>query len=133
MSGRFSLCYLSMCLIPDDFTTKFDTRLSIYSVQVIKSKPLFFHSYSIAWFKSEDAVRQAEHDLDGKYVNGCILLVKPLTGSVPVLKEAKPVDIAREEKLPGVLHRKYRMSGVPEQPGKLPLCPNSAGAKGCPL
>ena len=99
-----------MCLIPDDFTTKFDTRLSIYSVQVIKSKPLFFHSYSIAWFKSEDAVRQAEHDLDGKYVNGCILLVKPFTGRVPVLKEAKPVDIAREEKLPGVSHMRYRMS-----------------------
>jgi hypothetical protein len=74
---------------------------------VVKTLPtafITFLSYSIAWFKNESAAIQAVNEITGKFINGCVLLVKPFTGSSPVLDEAKPANVAREEKLPGVCY-----------------------------
>ena len=45
---------------------------------------------------------QAVNELNGKLINGCCILVKPLKENSPVSQESKPANVIREEKLPGV-------------------------------
>ena len=61
------------------------------------------HSFSIAWFKTEEAVVKAVHDLNGKYIDGSVLLVKPFSGNHSNVEELKPAIVAKEEMLPGLL------------------------------
>ncbi|XP_028416942.1 uncharacterized protein LOC114541155 [Dendronephthya gigantea] len=69
---------------------------NVHDLQRIKYQP----HYSIAWFKTKDASLHAVNELNGKYCNGCVLLVKPLTKHPSDMDEAEPVKIVDEEKLP---------------------------------
>ena len=62
-----------------------------------------FHSFSIAWFKNEEAVMKAVHDLNGKYIDGSVLLVKPFSGNHSNVDELKPAIVAKEEIVQGLL------------------------------
>ena len=80
----------------------------VYKTQIF----VVFHSFSIAWFKNEEAVVKAVHDLNGKYIDGSILLVKPFSGNHSNVKELKPAIVAKEEILPGLLQYKSSLFSV---------------------
>jgi hypothetical protein len=65
---------------------------------------VYFYSHSIAWLRSKDSAKQAANELNGKLINGCLLLVKPLAGCLSVPEQTTAAKVVREEKLPGVCH-----------------------------
>lgn len=56
----------------------------------------------MAWFNNEEDAMQAVNELNGKFVNGCVLLVKPLTGQKNRAEVEPARSLPNEEKLLGV-------------------------------
>ena len=64
-------------------------------------KPKHVHSFSIVWFKTEEEVVKAVRELNGKNVDGSVLLVKSFSENHPNLEEPQRTCIAKDDILPG--------------------------------